>query len=191
MSASGTKLKKSERSSNNKSAKNQDDTSKLHSQCEIGNLAGVEQLIEKLSEEEIIAKLSTRKGVFGYTPLHLAVAGGHIDVLNYLLMKISKLELVNCKANSGYTPLHLAASSGHKNCIKILLASGANISALDEYKKTPKQSAELSSKASIVRLLRSEGEFTNNRALDYTIVLAYVCALSGNSMVPYMQHSNC
>ncbi len=154
---SSIKLKKPDRTTN-KSTKNLDDTSKLHSQCEIGNLAGVKQLIEKLSEEEITAKLSTRKGVFGYTPLHLAVAGGHIDVLNYLLAKIDqRLELVNCKANSGYTPLHLAASSGHKNCIKILLARGANISALDEYKKTPKQSAELSSKASIVRLLRSEG----------------------------------
>ena len=169
--------------------KTQDDTSKLHSLCQVGNISGVQQYIDKLTHEEVAAKLSTRKGVFGYTPLHLAVAGGHIEVLNYLLSKITKSELVNCKANSGYTPLHLAASSGHRNCIKALLTHGANISAADEYKKTPKQSAELSSKSSIVRLLRSEGEIVyiimSDGALvlplgilytmDCTIILYYFC----------------
>ena len=139
------------------SNKAQEDSSKVHKLCDEGNLVKVKKYIETLSDEELIAKLSTRKGVFGYTPLHLAVAGGHTEVLEYLLSKCSK-ELVNCTANSGYTPLHLAASSGHRNSIKTLLKHGANIGALDEYKKSPKQSAELSSKSSIVRLLRSEGE---------------------------------
>ena len=144
----------------NKSVKAQEDSSKIHKLCDEGSLTKVQKYIETLSDEELTAKLSTRKGVFGYTPLHLAVAGGHTDVLDYLLSKCSK-ELVNCRANSGYTPLHLAASSGHKESIKTLLDHGANIAALDEYKKTPKQSAELSSKASIVRLLRSEGKLKN------------------------------
>jgi len=142
---------------NSKKDRGQEDAAKLHRLCDVGILNEVKKYVETLSEDEFAAKLVTRKGVFGYTPLHLAVAGGHTKVLDYLLGKCPK-KLANCKANSGYTPLHIAASSGHKQSIKILLSHGAHITATDEYGKTPKQSAELSSKQSIVRLLRSEGK---------------------------------
>ena len=71
---------------------------------------------------------------------------------------------VNAKANSGYTPLHLAASAGHIDCVNVLLGCGADIGATDDYGKTPKQTAGLSSKSSIVRLLRSEGELCTDHA---------------------------
>ena len=132
------------------------DDSKLHKLCHEGNLKRVTNFVEKLDDKSLAEKLANRKGVFGYTPLHEAVASGKADVLDYLL-KRTKDAHVNCRANSGYTPLHLAASSGHGLCVKKLLEHSADISITDEYGKTPKQTAELSSKASIVRLLRSEG----------------------------------
>ena len=133
------------------------DDSKLHKLCHDGKIAKVKEFVEKLDDKALAEKLANRKGVFGYTPLHEAVASGRADVLDYLLEK-TKNTHVNCRANSGYTPLHLAASSGHVECVKKLLEHSADISITDEYGKTPKQTAELSSKASIVRLLRSEGE---------------------------------
>ena len=57
----------------------------------------------------------------------------------------------------GRTPLHLAVSAGHFDCVKALLESKADISITDYNGKTPKQTAVLSSKSNIVRLLRSEG----------------------------------
>ena len=101
--------------------------------------------------------------MFGYTPLHEAVSGNKPKVIVYLKDKGAN---VNSKANSGYTPLHLAASAGHIDCVIILLGCGADIGATDDYGKTPKQMEGLSSKSSIVKLLRSEGSNTFN----YTIL---------------------
>ena len=133
------------------------DDSKLHKLCHDGNLRKIKAFVEKLDEKTLGERLANRKGVFGYTPLHEAVASGKADVLDYLLEKTNNTH-VNCRANSGYTPLHLAASSGHGACVRKLLEHGADISITDEYGRTPKQTAELSSKASIVQLFRSEGE---------------------------------
>ena len=154
------------------------DDSRLHKLCQDGNLkkvtehvrvlkettqvpqtaAGVPVFVaaegENIGQKLLDEKLNNRKGVFGYTPLHEAVASGHSKVLSFLLGEGGD---VNCRANSGYTPLHLAASSGHADCVRVLLRKKADISMTDEYGKTPKQTAELSSKNSIVRLLRSEG----------------------------------
>lgn len=118
----------------------------------------MDKISEQLSlipEGNIDDRLNNRRGVFGYTPLHEAVSGGHHKVLDHLLGKGGD---VNCRANSGYTPLHLAASAGHINCVKILLKHDANIILVDDYGKTPKQTAALSSKTNIVKLLRSEGD---------------------------------
>lgn len=133
------------------------DDAKLHKLCHEGNLNKVRDFVQRLDDQTLAEKLANRKGVFGYTPLHEAVASGKADVLDYLL-KRTKDAHVNCRANSGYTPLHLAASSGHWDCVKTLLDHTADISIADEYGKTPKQTAELSSKASIVRLLICEGK---------------------------------
>ena len=130
------------------------DDSRLHKLCQDGSLKRVTEFVESLDTKTLEEKLANRKGVFGYTPLHEAVASGHAKVLDFLLKKAGD---VNCRANSGYTPLHLAASSGHAECVRVLLNNKADISMVDEYGKTPKQTAELSSKNSIVRLLRSEG----------------------------------
>lgn len=131
------------------------DDARLHKLCQEGNQKKVMQYVNAITDSKTLEdKLANRKGVFGYTPLHEAVASGHGKVLDFLLSKAGD---VNCRANSGYTPLHLAASSGHADCVRVLLKHNADISMTDEYGKTPKQTAELSSKNSIVRLLRSEG----------------------------------
>ena len=114
--------------------------------------------VRSIDSHILEAKIVSRNGVFGYTPLHEAVASGKPEVINFLLEQTNNAG-VNCRANSGYTPLHVAASSGHRKCVKELLNHGADISCVDVYGKTPKQTAELSSKSSIVKLLRSEGEY--------------------------------
>ena len=146
------------------------DDSKLHKLCHDGNLKKIKTFVEDIDSQLLGDKLANRKGVFGYTPLHEAVASGKPEVLKFLLER-TKNANVNCRANSGYTPLHLAASSGHGKCVRELLEHGADIGCTDEYGKTPKQTAELSSKSSIVKLLKSEGEY---RAY-YNLKLCAMC----------------
>ena len=104
----------------------------------------------------MIEELTSKKGEFNSTPIHEAVISGKADILDYLLEKSNNAN-VNCQTRSGYTPLHLAASLGHEKCARTLLRHNADISITDERGKVPKQTAELSRRAKIARLLRSEG----------------------------------
>ena len=90
------------------------DDSRLHKLCQDGNEEKVVEFVGHIAD-----RLANEKGVFGYTPLHEAVASGHHGVLNFLLENAGDLH-VNCLANNGYTPLHLAASSGHAECVCLI-----------------------------------------------------------------------
>lgn len=150
------------------------DDARLHKLCQDGDLSKIKDFVNQFPDRMTLDdRLANRKGVFGYTPLHEAVASGHHDVLDTLLRKAGDSH-VNCRANSGYTPLHLAASSGHGECVRVLLKHNADISVTDEYGKTPKQTAELSSKNGIVRILRGAGEV-------FIISDVYYCIVSKRS----------
>ena len=137
------------------------DDAQLHKLCQTGDLDRIVGYARQFPDRMALdARLANRKGVFGYTPLHEAVASGHHEVLDFLLNKAGDNH-VNCRANSGYTPLHLAASSGHAECVRVLLKHIADIGVADEYGKTPKQTAELSSKVAIVRILKGAGKMKN------------------------------
>lgn len=89
-------------------------------------------------------------------PLHYASQGGHFKVIEVLTDSGASTDM---KTNGGgYTPLHLAVIGGHKDCVRLLLERGADMSCTDEFGKTPKQTAELSSKNTLVSILRSAGE---------------------------------
>ena len=108
--------------------------------------------MDPLDDETLQKRLSNRRGVFGYTPLHEAVSGKMHLVIPYLCEKKAD---INARANSGYTPLHLAASAGDADCCRTLIRYGADFTLTDDYGKTPKQAGN----STIVRLLKSEGEY--------------------------------
>ena len=136
------------------------DEAKLHKLCHDGNYTKVTEFVNRLCDRnELDCHLTLRKGVLGYTPIHEAVAGRHYKILDFLLQRVGEGQ-VNCRTNSGYyTPLHLAASRGQGECARVLLRYDADVQAKDDYGKTPRQIAELSSKNSIVRILRSAGTY--------------------------------
>ena len=51
----------------------------------------------------------------GFTPLHSAAHGGHLNVFKFIIDKVMDKNPAN---TTGISPLHLAASKGHLNASK-------------------------------------------------------------------------
>ena len=86
------------------------------------------------------------KGVFGWTLLLQAVAGGHKEIVELLIDNGAD---VNGKTDEGRTPLHWAAYSGHKEIAELLLANGADVNAKSK-RGTPLSNAVKSGDKEIV-----------------------------------------
>ena len=69
------------------------------------------------------------------TPLHLAVLNAHLKIVQYLICR-HQVEIDNKNKNE-LTPLHYACLKGNFEIIKYLIDKGANINAVDKYRKTP------------------------------------------------------
>jgi|AP45_3_1055517.scaffolds.fasta_scaffold27932_2 ankyrin repeat protein len=96
------------------------------------------------------------KGVFGWTLLLQAVAGGHKEIVELLIDNGAD---VNGKTDEGRTPLHWAAYSGHKEIAELLIGEGAEMNAKERDGRTP---LNFASKKSIKDLLRKHGGKTGD-----------------------------
>jgi cytochrome c len=90
----------------------------------------------------------------GLTPLHLAAAHCHTNVVVLLLNKGAS---INRKGMGGATPLHLAAQEGCVDCIIVLLERGAKINARDDEGRTPLKRAEAWQQDPAAQLIRDHG----------------------------------
>jgi ankyrin repeat protein len=72
--------------------------------------------------------VNAQYGMFGYTPLMGAVAGGHLRVVRLLLAAGAR---VTDKAYYGPDALSIAAEHGHLEVAVVLLEAGADIDAVD------------------------------------------------------------
>lgn len=82
--------------------------------AEAGYLSEVRELLKKGADIET-------KGIDGYTPLHLAVKYGRLEVAKFLIEKRAN---VDNKGNGGHTPLHYAVLNGHLEVAKLLIERG-------------------------------------------------------------------
>ena len=74
---------------------------------------------------------------FGRTPLHVAAAVDHDDMVRFLLERGAKMDAQTAGENQ--TALHYAASNEAVECVKTLLDRGAKIDARDYKQRTPLQ----------------------------------------------------
>jgi ankyrin repeat protein len=65
--------------------------------------------------------MSMTKAKDGWTPLHLAVSHGHLDIVKALLA-MEGID-VKVKEDNHQIPLHLAVSNGHLDIVKVLVAT--------------------------------------------------------------------
>lgn len=90
----------------------------------------------------------------GNTPLHVASARGHIQMLIFLLKLGAD---ANVRNPDGLSLLHLAAYSGNAHAVSLLLDWGANISAQDNIGATPLHIAALKADELAVLVLMRRG----------------------------------
>uniref|UniRef100_A0A8C2TKE2 Serine/threonine-protein phosphatase 6 regulatory ankyrin repeat subunit B-like n=1 Tax=Coturnix japonica TaxID=93934 RepID=A0A8C2TKE2_COTJA len=97
----------------------------------------------------------------GETLLHVAASQGHLNVMEYLISKGAKLDVMDQK---GRTPLHRAAEKGHGDAAKALLHRGAHMYSLDKEGKTPLHLAAQNNHSHIVKMfLRKEARSNGNQ----------------------------
>ncbi|XP_074596331.1 uncharacterized protein LOC141851486 [Brevipalpus obovatus] len=173
----------------------------LHEAAYNGNLDVVRQLLIKKIDLD-------QKDSSHHTPLSLAAAQGHSQVVDLLLEKGAKINSEK-KRNS---PLHLAALNNHLETVKLLINKGADISAKNNEKDTPLHIAVLLGHVDVARHLISKGADVNrkgNRDLtplhhavksDHIILVSLLLAngadkslkdCEGKTAVYHAQQKNC
>jgi ankyrin repeat protein len=99
------------------------------------------------------------KGPDGERPLHFAVNGDRIDMVEYLLDNGAN---VNGPSGSESTPLHGAAWKGHLAISRLLITRGADVNAVNQMGKTPLDWATKQGNTEVAKLIRNhEGALGN------------------------------
>jgi ankyrin repeat protein len=105
-----------------------------------------------VSSEDTIDPVMDFKKESDFTPLHIAVSRGYLDMCQMLLEHKAD---VRAQDNSGNTPLHLAASKGHLKIARILLKYNTEVNSRNEDGSTPLLMASSNGNIEISRLLLS------------------------------------
>jgi ankyrin repeat protein len=95
-----------------------------------------------------------RQSPLGFTALHVAVLGGHEQVVDLLLAAGARTDLKNIKGN---TALHCAAEKGFATIAAALISRGANVNARGEHSETPLHLAAAYGHREVAELLLRQG----------------------------------
>lgn len=112
-------------------------------------------ILEFLIEEG--AQLDSRNE-YGYTPIHIAVQNGYLDLIRLFVNKGADVDLPN---NIGSTPLHTAILNKSLEVVKLLLECNADINGLNMDCLTPLYMATRKDIPDIVFVLLKSGADTD------------------------------
>jgi ankyrin repeat protein len=104
------------------------------------------------------ASLDARDRRSGFTPLHLACASGHSEVVMALIHAGAALE---ARTEHDTTPLMVAAQSGEVDVVKVLLRAGADLAARTKNGMTTMALASAWGQFKMVRFLAAVGADVN------------------------------
>lgn len=121
-----------------------------------GHLSAIKTLVRQGAALE-------RKNACGHTPLDQAVSYGDINVVTFLLEAGAK---VNAQSTNG-SALHMACAYRRVQIAKLLLAKGANPTALDQEGRTPEQLAMMGKRNGRDKTLRQLLKRASNDYLGF------------------------
>ncbi len=117
----------------------------LHLAAFFGQRAAVERLMAAGADINAVSRNALRN-----TPLHAAVAGGHVEVS---LLLINAAADVNVADAGGHTAFHIAAEAGYVPVARALFERGADAHAVDAEDRTPLSRAAAKGHTDIVDLI--------------------------------------
>jgi ankyrin repeat protein len=121
----------------------------LHLAAFFGQPGAVERLLAAGAGLNVMSNNSLRN-----TPLHAAVAGGHVETS---LLLIERGADVNARDAGGHTPFHIAAEGGYIPVVKALLERGADPHVVDAEDRTPLARAAARNHTEVVDLINLQG----------------------------------
>jgi 7,8-dihydropterin-6-yl-methyl-4-(beta-D-ribofuranosyl)aminobenzene 5'-phosphate synthase len=131
--------------------------SDVHEAAKQGDLAKLKTLIAENPD------LANAKNENQETPLHAAVSGGHLDIVDLLIA--AKAD-VNAVDNQKRTPLHLACYDGHEEIAEKLISHGADLEAKFSNGTTPLFWAIPEGHTEVFELLVNRGADINAKTND-------------------------
>ncbi len=143
----------------------------IHDAAEKGDLAKVQSL---LAEHPELANATT--GLQQKRPLHLAVEGGHLDVVAELLARGADPN-GNGRTGTGQSPLEVAAGRNDTGIMKLLFAHGVQIPAFSRNgmgHRGPLSMAAMGGHNDAIQLLVDHGAIINPKEGDTPLQIAAV-----------------
>lgn len=107
-----------------------------------------------------ISAVTTRQD--GSTPIFVAAAEGHVDVMKWLMQQGSPIDI---PCESGETPLFVASQYGQLKAVTWLIENGANPDVATKYSLTPVVAAAQRKHFEVVRFLLHNLEEKNSKVL--------------------------
>lgn len=102
----------------------------------------------------------------GNTPLHMAAANGHLDIVDKLLQANAQ----HIKNQAGNTPLHWAAANGHDQVVNLLLqkVKGIDVLSKNQFGRSALTEGFSSQKTEVVKHLLEHDSATEEKLLQGT-----------------------
>lgn len=116
----------------------------------------ISRIVEKLihHDPKLVMACDSKK----CTSLHIASQCGYLEVARVILKTSKKYEVLHTADGSGNTPLHLACDFGKEDVVQLLIACGANVTAVNSRGEIPLHIASQHKSVNIVQQLLDNGD---------------------------------
>ena len=147
--------------------------------CRVGEVEEIEALLAQVVDSvKWLSKCSD-----GNTPLHVAVAEGHLEVFQLVVdsAKLPPTQVASATGFAGRTLLHQACEGGHSNLAQVLIDEfGSDLHAEDDGHYTPPHLAALNGHGDLTTLLVDKYGYPTESSGTHSTTLLHMACLGGH-----------